>query len=250
VHIPLLATGPALVAHTIAEWLAIAVGVQIYRRSSALLPRTVDGYQRLIILAGAAMGAAVGSKAAFFLYDPQALRTLLSHPALIVGGQSIVGGLLGGLLGVEIAKWCTGVRSSTGDAFVVPILVGIIIGRVGCFLAGLNDVTYGNPTSLPWGVDFGDGIPRHPTQIYDQLFAVGLLALLLRARVRLREVPGLQFKAMLAGYLVWRLAIDSLKPMPFVYPGGLSGIQVLCLGALILYMPFVRRAALQRSTFP
>jgi len=67
VHIPLLATGPALVAHTIAEWLAIAVGVQIYRRSSALLPRTVDGYQRLIILAGAAMGAAVGSKAAFFL---------------------------------------------------------------------------------------------------------------------------------------------------------------------------------------
>ena len=118
-HIPLLATGPALVAHTIAEWLAIAVGVQIYRRSSALLPRTVDGYQRLIILAGAAMGAAVGSKAAFFLYDPQALRTLLSHPALIVGVQSIVGGLLGGLLGVEIAKWCTGVRSSTGDAFVV-----------------------------------------------------------------------------------------------------------------------------------
>ena len=50
---------------------------------------------------------------------------------------------------------------------VWPIAVGLAIGRVGCFLAGLHDDTYGLPTALPWGVDFGDGTPRHPTQLYE-----------------------------------------------------------------------------------
>lgn len=248
--IPLLATGPALLAHTLSEWLAIAVGVQIYRRSSTRLPRTGSVNDRLMIVLGAALGAAIGSKIAFFLYDPRSFHVLMEHPAFIVGGQSIVGGLLGGLLGVEAAKRIVGVTSSTGDGFVVPILVGIIIGRCGCFLAGLHDVTYGNPTTLPWGVDFGDGIPRHPTQIYDQLFAAGMLAVLVPLRARLRTAPGLQFKLMLSAYLLWRLGVDALKPMPFSYPGGLSGIQVLCLGALILYVPLVWRAArgLRRSS--
>ncbi len=75
--------------------------------------------------------------------------------------------MLGGLIGVEIGKKYAGVTESTGDRFVMPILVGLIIGRIGCFIAGLHDDTYGNPTALPWGIDFGDGIPRHPTQLYD-----------------------------------------------------------------------------------
>lgn len=248
--IPLLATGPALLAHTLSEWLAIAVGALIYRRSSARLPWTDSLNDRLIIVIGAALGAAIGSKIAFFLYDPHSFHVLLEHPAFILGGQSIVGGLLGGLLGVEAAKRIVGTTGSTGDAFVVPILAGIIIGRCGCFLAGLHDVTYGNPTTLPWGVDFGDGIPRHPTQIYDQLFAAGMLVVFASLRARLRNVPGLEFKLLLSAYLLWRLGVDALKPMPFTYPGGLSGIQVLCLGALVLYVPFVWRAArgLRRSS--
>ncbi len=69
------------------------------------------------------------------------------------------------MIGVEWVKRAIGARGSSGDAFALPLIVGIAIGRIGCFLAGLGDHTYGNPTALPWGVDFGDGVPRHPTAV-------------------------------------------------------------------------------------
>jgi phosphatidylglycerol---prolipoprotein diacylglyceryl transferase len=238
--------GAALVVHAIFEWLALGIGAQIYRRTSAQsVLATADSRRRLLLVFGAVAGAAAGNKLAFLIYDPQILRAVLSGRELFVGGQSIVGGLLGGLLGVELTKRLTGITSSTGDAFVVPILVGIIIGRVGCFVAGLHDGTFGNPTTLPWAYDFGDGVRRHPTQIYDQLFALALLVVLARLRPTLRVVPGLEFKLMLAAYLAWRLAIDSIKPKPFVYPMHLSGIQLVCLVALVLYLPLLL-SAIQR----
>ena len=231
-----------MTVHTAVEWVAMAVGAQIYRRQTRLRNlESAELSKRLLVLLGAVVGAAIGNKLAYLAYDPSALQALL-HDGFR-GGQSIVGGLLGGLLGVEIAKRLVGVHQSTGDAFVIPLLVGIIIGRLGCFLAGLQDETYGNPTSLPWGHDFGDGILRHPTQIYEQLFALALLVVLGLFRMRLRVVPGLEFKMMLSAYLLWRLVIDSIKPMPFSYPLHLSGIQVICLIALILYAPAVIRAA-------
>jgi phosphatidylglycerol:prolipoprotein diacylglycerol transferase len=238
-----LTPNQALAVHSACEWLAIIVGVQLYRyrRSKPGALRVADPTQELVIVLGAALGAVLGSKIAFLLYDPEALAVIAAGNWLL-GGQSIVGGLLGGLLGVEAAKRLAGVTASTGDAFVVPILVALIIGRIGCFLAGLADATYGNPTTLPWGYDFGDGIPRHPTQIYDQLFAIAMLGVLARARPRLRAVPGLEFKLMLVGYLAWRLLIDALKPRPTDYAGGLSGIQLLCLLGLLAYAPAVLRA--------
>jgi prolipoprotein diacylglyceryltransferase len=234
----------AFVVHTAFEWLAIAVGVQIYRRTVARAGHipTASCRERLIILLGAVVGAAIGSRIAFAVYDPELVS---GHGgwALLSGGQSIVGGLLGGLIGVELAKGMIGVRASTGDAFVVPVLVALIIGRIGCFLAGLSDRTYGSETTLPWGYDFGDGVRRHPTQIYDQLFALTMLFALRAIGPRLSAVPGLQFKLMLSAYLIWRLFIDFLKPKPFVYLRCLSGIQLLCLLALCLYLPIVYRSA-------
>jgi prolipoprotein diacylglyceryltransferase len=158
---------------------------------------------------------------------------------LIASGQSIVGGLLGGLLGVETAKKLAGIRRSTGDQFILPLVAGTVVGRIGCFLAGLHDGTYGVPTALPWGVDFGDGVPRHPTQVYDMLFVLGAGALLWRWRAPLARSPGLAFKLYLAAYLAWRLAVDGIKPVPYAYAFGLSGIQWVCIVALAAYLPFV-----------
>ena len=93
------------------------------------------------------------------------------HDAVyLMSGKTIVGGLIGGLFAVEWVKRQIGEKSSTGDLFAAPIALGVAIGRIGCFLGGLPDGTYGTPTSLPWGVDFGDGIPRHPTQLYESDF--------------------------------------------------------------------------------
>ena len=92
--------------------------------------------------------------------------------------------------GVEIAKRAAGVTASTGDAFVVPLAVGIAIGRMGCFVAGLHDDTYGNATTLPWGVDFGDGVARHPTQLYDIAFVCAAALVLVRAAADARARAG------------------------------------------------------------
>ena len=99
--------------------------------------------------------------------------------------KTIVGGLLGGWAGVELAKRLMRIRHSTGDAFVFPLILGMAIGRVGCFLTGLSDNTCGLPTRLPWGIDFGDGLPRHPAQLYDIVF-LGLLAIALAIYERAR----------------------------------------------------------------
>ena len=55
----------------------------------------------------------------------------------------------------------------TGARFALPFAVGVAVGRIGCFLSGLDDFTHGTPTTLPWGHDFGDGILRHPVQLYE-----------------------------------------------------------------------------------
>ncbi len=103
------------------------------------------------------------------------------------------------------------------------------MGRIGCFLAGLADDTYGKPTSLPWAVDFGDGIGRHPTQIYEILF-LALVAFLVSVKRERRE--GARFRVFLAGYLGWRVAVDFLKPQPLVL--GLNLIQWSALAGLVV----------------
>jgi phosphatidylglycerol---prolipoprotein diacylglyceryl transferase len=145
------------------------------------------------------------------------------------GGKTIAGGLLGGWLGVETMKLVTGIRQRTGDLFALPLCVGIAVGRIGCFIAGLADDTYGKPTALPWAVDLGDGIGRHPVQAYEMLF-LALLGVVVSLPAQWGE--GARFRIFLAGYLSWRVAIDFLKPQPLV--AGLNVIQWACLAGLAI----------------
>jgi prolipoprotein diacylglyceryltransferase len=123
-------------------------------------------------------GAAIGSKLLFWLEDPQLTWHSLHDPAYLVGGKTIVGALAFGLVSVELTKRYIGLRQSTGDLYAIPLAVGIAIGRIGCFLTGLSDNTYGSPTNLPWAVNFGDAIPRHPTQLYEIAFLIILIPVL------------------------------------------------------------------------
>jgi prolipoprotein diacylglyceryltransferase len=222
--------------HTVFEFAAYALGTQVFlwQRRRLQLPALGDSDQTLWIVVGAALGAALGSKLAFWAEDPGAAFANFPDWRHLLEGKSIVGGLLGGLIGVETTKKAVGVGSSTGDAFVLPLAVGMCVGRIGCFLSGLADHTYGNPTTLPWGVDFGDGVPRHPTQLYEIAFLIAWTALLFRRKAAFAHSGDL-FRAYLAGYLLFRLAVDAIKPMPMVYPPGLSGIQWLCLFGLAYY---------------
>ncbi|HSV17699.1 MAG TPA: prolipoprotein diacylglyceryl transferase family protein [Casimicrobiaceae bacterium] len=238
-----LDAGSALAVHTLFEMGGVFTGMRLYAvnmRGHAL--GSIARGSSYAVALGCIAGAIAGSKLAVWIDRPDLALALAASPRLWLMGQSIVGALVGGLCGVEIAKRWNGVRVSTGDAFVVPLAAGIVIGRIGCFLAGLHDDTFGNATTLPWGVDFGDGIARHPTQLYDMLFVVALALMLRSLRRRLAQVPGLAFKLFFCGYLAWRFAIDFTKPVHDPYPGGLSGLQVIAAGALLAYLPFVVRA--------
>lgn len=239
-HFPVfIHVGPfTLPPHPVFESLGCFIGARLYflmRKRYSNIP--ID--KGVWILVGALVGSAVGSKVLAWFENPHVLLLHIHDKAYLMSGETIVGGLLGGLLGVELAKKCVGWRASTGDAFVAPLIIGISIGRVGCFLAGLPDGTYGTETRWFTGVNFGDGIPRHPTQLYEIGFLLlfgCVLWLLSKSKFRRLAVPGTYFQLFMTGYLVFRLAVEFIKPTPHIY-FGLSNIQLACAMGLAYYLP-------------
>lgn len=149
-------------------------------------------------------------------------------------GRSIEGALAGGILGIEILKTCTGARGSTGLRFVAPLAAAIAVGRIGCFLAGLDDMTYGTPTSLPWGVDFGDGTPRHPVQLYESaVMASFLVWFLWAARRGDAIILRAGFYLFIGVYAAQRFLWEFLKPYGTVL--GPFNLFHLLSAALVLY---------------
>ena len=126
---------------------------------------------------------------------------------------------------VELAKLALGIRVKTGDSFALPLALAMAVGRWGCFF---NGCCYGTPTQLPWGIDFGEGIRRHPTQIYESLFhltmAVVLLVLMRRGIWRSHL---LQFY--LIAYCIYRVATELIRPEP-VWWAGMTFYQVAAIG--------------------
>lgn len=214
--------------HPVFETLAYVGGYSVYKFMRKRQGDALSDERRWLIIASTAVGALLGSRVLGLLEQVPG-RGFHWQQIFVAGGKTIVGGLLGGWLAVEVVKWIVGIRSRTGDLFAVPLCVGIAIGRIGCFLAGLADDTYGKPTALPWGVDFGDGIPRHPTQLYEVVFLAVLAFLLWRWNSRPHKT-GIVFRGFMAAYLGWRLVIDFLKPQPLVH--GLNMIQWACVVGL------------------
>lgn len=224
--------------HWIFETSAWTIAFWLYARRRRRAGDVVDGRSRAWVIGAAAVGGLIGSRLLYLLEDPARTAAQWLDPSFLVGGKTIVGGLIGGLIAVEWIKRRRGITVATGDLMATPLIVGIAIGRIGCFLSGLDDHAYGTATSLPWGVDFGDGVPRHPTQLYEVAFLTALGLTLLGLRRRTHDV-GDQFKAFMIGYMAWRFAIDFLKPGATV--AGLSAIQWTCLAILAYYAPHLQR---------
>jgi phosphatidylglycerol:prolipoprotein diacylglycerol transferase len=147
--------------------------------------------------------------------------------------HSIAGALAGAIVAVELYKLARGIRASTGFLFVGPFALGVAIGRWGCLFAGLPDDTYGTPTALPWGVDLGDGIARHPVQIYESLSMAAFLVVYLLA-LRRDHTWAIRrgFYVLVAWYGAQRFVWEFLKPYPPVF-GPFNVFHLICLGLVI-----------------
>lgn len=224
--------------HFVFESLAYSLGFAVFRLQQRRFGDPVPDGVRWSVVAAAVAGAVAGSKLLYWLEDPVRTLHYWNNWQVVWGGKTIVGGLIGGLVAVEYAKKKMGYAGRTGDLFAIPLCVGIAVGRIGCFLAGLNDDTYGSVTDLPWGINFGDGMRRHPTQLYELIFLV-CLGLFLLSRMRRAHVQGDIFKLFMVGYFGWRLAIDFLKPDPKFLV--LNSLQWACVAVLLYYFNDIRR---------
>lgn len=178
----------------------------------------------LYILFGALLGGLIGSRlgSALFVYQEYYSKHILDILIPQVGGKTLVGGLIGGYLGVIIAKKILKFNRSTGDLFAPGLAIAIAIGRIGCFL---NGCCYGVPTNLPWGVVI-KGIARHPTQIYESIFCFALFIYLWSIRKAISK-EGVLFKLFLLWYAFFRFWIEFLREDKVRSVSNLSIAQII-----------------------
>ncbi len=184
-----------------------------------------------LIIAAALVFGTLGSK----------IPTLLSKPTLqdMIINKSIVGGLLGGLLGVIIVKRLFKIKLKLGNQIAPAAALGLGIGRLGCFF---NGCCYGIPAK--WGIDFGDGQLRLPTQLMESAFHFTAFFLLHHFRNKVRT-PGILFKIYAGSYFIFRFFIEFIRANP-IYWQGLTLYQLLCLAGTVWMALLLLRQKLVR----
>lgn len=227
-------------AHFILETLAFVIGFRYFlylkRKQSDPIPES----NRVWIIIGAAFGAFLFSRVLGSLENAGVWLQAENPWLYFYANKTIVGGLLGGLLFVEITKSFLKEKLSSGDLFTYPLILAMIIGRVGCFSAGIYEPTFGVESSLPWALDLGDGILRHPVALYEIIFLMMLWFSLYSLEKYIRFDMGVRFKLFMITYLAFRFLLEFIKPVhPLVW--SLTTIQLACAAGLVYYYRTITR---------
>jgi len=216
-----------------AAWVGAALASRWQHRRWPRETRDLASSTRPGYFLALALGALAG---AWLFGSTNSLRS-----ALVTPSHSIAGALAGGIVAVELWKWRNRIRQSTGGTFALPICVGIVIGRFGCLFAALPDYTCGTPTSLPWAVDLGDGLGRHPVELYESLSMAVFAVFYVHARLRgAWWASAHAFHAMIIVYAAQRFAWEFLKPYPTVI-GPLNVFHLLMMGLIAYGIVWWRR---------
>jgi phosphatidylglycerol:prolipoprotein diacylglycerol transferase len=169
-----------------------------------------------------------------------------SWQAWFSDGKTVTAGLAGAYLGVEICKAIRGIRVKTGDGLALPLALALMIGRFGCLV---NGCCAGKPTSLPWAIDFGDGIPRHPTQLYESMFHAVWVMILARWQSTNR-FPTQRLKIYLIAYCVFRFLLEFIRIEPRLASGLTiyQWIVMMFAGCLLLQAWYDARSRIAPTT--
>ena len=225
-----------LVFDLVSATAAMAMTMAVYRWRLHGAAQTIEraglGYA-LALIAGAVIGG----------FGAGTLNLWLSGAPGI--GRSIVGALAGAIAAIELFKRARGITGSTGLIFVPAFATSVAIGRWGCYFSGLDDQTYGIATTLPWGHDFGDGILRHPVQLYESATMAAFLAVtlvLIGRRQPLFMANG--FYVLVLVYGAQRFVWEFLKPYGTLV-GPFNLFHFLCAGLVIYSLAMMRQTAVR-----
>lgn len=126
-----------------------------------------------------------------------------------ISGMSFHGGIMGSSLALFFLCWKRKISLwKISDVIVLYFPIAIFFGRIGNFL---NRELYGQQTSVFWGVDFGDGIARHPSQLYEAFFEGVILYIILFFAKKKIKKDGILTVIFLIGYGTFRFFIEFFR---------------------------------------
>jgi phosphatidylglycerol:prolipoprotein diacylglycerol transferase len=215
--------------------------VRVARRDG--LSEDIAGNAALV----AAFAGIVGARALYVAENRELLSdTGASWFDITSGGVTAYGGFVGGLLGAAVYLARKRVSLATfGDAAAPALAVGIVLTRLGCYLYGCDFGTLLADTAPGWlkhlgtfpswhfgklnvsgspaflyhvdryglSRDASASLPVHPTQLYEAVAALLLLALALWL-ARRRRFHGQVILATTMSYGIWRFFIEYLRDDP------------------------------------
>lgn len=179
------------------------------------------------------------------------------------GGLAIYGALIFGSLGAYIGARQAGIKfSSYLDAVAPGVLLAQAVGRWGNYF---NNELFGLPTDLPWGLEIAssnpaypaglpEGVLFHPTFLYESIWSLAGVALLLAADRRFNLRWGKMLGLYLIYYSVGRVWIEAIRIDPSEIIAGLriniwSAILGIAVGLAIILIQGRRHPGIEASIY-
>ena len=182
---------------------------RIARGLTKLTARDLDDllfFGMLGTIIGGRLGYVLFYKADHYLHAP------LDVFKVWEGGMSFHGGLIGVICAMLFFAMRRGFSFWQVADFVAPLVpTGLAAGRLGNFI---NGELWGRATTVPWGMVFpqaGDGVPRHPSQLYEVLGEGILLFLLVWIFARKPRPLAAVSGVFLIGYGVARFCVEFTR---------------------------------------
>jgi phosphatidylglycerol---prolipoprotein diacylglyceryl transferase len=157
------------------------------------------------VVLGGRLGYVLFYKPLDYLYDP--IRIFFVWE----GGMSFHGGFLGVIAAMWWFARSRGKRWLEITDFIAPLVpLGLGAGRIGNFI---NGELWGRASDLPWAMVFPqvDGVPRHPSQVYEFLLEGIVLFALLWLFSRRWRPTGAVSALFLIGYGSLRFCVEFTR---------------------------------------